>query len=270
MGCRSGSSSRWRHPSTRRLFQLGIILPGQQDEAAHQHQLEGLPEGKSNAWTVSLDLLLGVLCTVSRDVLWPHYRCCNLASVTSGLAPHAYFEHIWTDSMQWHTQNLLYICGVFSALFCLLFFSCALSVGDHVHTWQWNHLSLQSTADPHVATVTRIPCLPVCFGVLNDQWMSESACRTVATLFCLLFETVVSFCILIVMLCTVYLHCSVYSLIAQKEIRLTVTSKSGLRWRAYNVLWWLWHNWGPTAGEMATLLMKLAGDTFELALKLQR
>ncbi len=39
---------------------------------------------------------------------------------------------------------------------------------------------------------------------------------------------------------------------------------------ADNVLWWLWHNWGPSANEMATLLMMLAGNTFELALKLQR
>ena len=38
---------------------------------------------------------------------------------------------------------------------------------------------------------------------------------------------------------------------------------------ADNVLWWLWHNWRPSAGEMAALLMKLAGDAFELALKLQ-
>ena len=49
-----------------------------------------------------------------------------------------------------------------------------------------------------------------------------------------------------------------------------ILTSSFVSFYADNVLWWLWHNWGPSANEMATLLLMLAGNTFELALKLQR
>ncbi len=32
---------------------------------------------------------------------------------------------------------------------------------------------------------------------------------------------------------------------------------------ADNLLWWLWHNWRPEAGEMAEVLMMLSGNKLE-------
>ena len=97
MACRAGSSGRGRHPSTRRLFQLGSILPGQQDAAA-PGLLKNISWQACQKASLTLELSPYIFCLVTSAL--SHRTSSGLN--TCGLAPHAYFER---NSVQWHAQK---------------------------------------------------------------------------------------------------------------------------------------------------------------------